>query len=70
MNKEAKGAAPLLKMLIVACLLPVLAFCLFGLLATLEPNPTPVVWSWRIGYAAVAAGISLFAIRIVSKTNP
>ena len=58
-----------LKILVGAAALPLLGFCIFGFLATFEPNPTCVTWPFRIGYALTGLAIMFFAGRLIFRKN-
>ena len=61
------GKLAILLLALVLCV--VIAFCLFGFLATYEPWDRDVV-AWRLGYGALAAlsvvGIALLGVRFRS----
>ena len=44
----------MLRLLMTGLLLGVLAFCVFGFMATYEPVRTVVRWMWRVIYAVAA----------------
>ena len=71
--KEHNFKQPLpkaLKILVVGVALPVLAFCVFGFLATFEPGPPLATWTFRIGYALAGIAVSVFAGRLaLGKRN-
>ena len=44
-----------LRILFALTLIPVLGFCVFGMLATFEPLPAVTQWLWRGIYGSVGA---------------
>lgn len=50
-----------LRTLFTLVLLPLLGFCVFGILATFEPLPPETQWLWRGIYGSIGAGC-LFGI--------
>lgn len=55
------------RLLTAIILLGVVAFCVFGFLATFEPLPPATQWTWRAIYAAVGlasmVGAGALAVR-------
>lgn len=60
-----------LRILFALALLPVLGFCVFGIMATFEPLPVETQWLWRGIYGAVGAaclfGIARLLVPLVPK---
>ena len=56
-----------LKIIVVLGALPFLGFCIFGFLASFEPNPASVAWPFRIGHALAGLAIVFFAGRLVLR---
>lgn len=58
----------LLRIILALLCLAIAAFCLFGLLATLEPMPAGQQWTWRVIYGGVAllcaVGIVLLSVSV------
>jgi O-antigen/teichoic acid export membrane protein len=46
-------------------LLGLVAFCVFGFLATFEPLPLPQQWAWRIMYGLVGVSCLLGIVRLL-----
>lgn len=45
-----------LRILLTACLLVGLLFCLFGMLSTFEPGDRSVMWAFRLAFLIAGAG--------------
>ena len=54
------------RILLVAALVAVALFCVFGFLATFEPGPPVITWTFRILYP-VACFASLFGAMRVAR---
>jgi hypothetical protein len=52
-----------MRLILASILLAVTGLCIFGFLATFEPNVGNAV-VWRLGYAIVALGAFLTAVRV------
>lgn len=52
------------RIILILALLPVLAFCIFGFLATFEPLPENTQWIWRSIYGIIGVGSLLGMIRL------
>ena len=54
----------LCKTALVCLLAVILSFCVFGFLATFEPNPPSTQWTWRLIYGSTALLSALGSIRL------
>jgi hypothetical protein len=59
----------LLRLVGFVLLLPIVGFCVFGFLATFEPLPPAVQWSWRGIYAVIGLACLAGAVRLVWPTK-